>query len=107
MKIEDINDYLDSRNKPQNRKFSFNKGKIKRLDHYNWWFENKRSSFVLEKNNQVILYFYHYPVLLLNKKYYVSGWFVKDEKCSIQDILYALNWQRKLNIQMWLSMVKK
>ena len=107
VKIEDINDYLDSRNKPQNRKFSFNKDKIKRLDHYNWWFESKRSSFVLEKNNQVILYFYHYPVLLLNKKYYVSGWFVKDEKCSIQDILYALNWQRKLNIKMWLSTVKK
>ena len=107
VKFQDINNYLDSRNNQQNRKYSFNKNKIKRLDHYNWWFENQRLSYVLEKNNEEMLYFYHYPILLLNKKYFVSGWFFKNEKCSIQDILYALNWQRKFNIKIWLSAVKK
>ena len=107
VKFKDINDYLDARNNPLNRKYSFNKNKIKRLDHYNWWFENSRSSYVLEKNNQVILYFYHYPVLLSDREYFISGWFVKNEKCTIQDILYALNWQRKLDIKMWLSAIKK
>lgn len=112
VKHQDVNDYLYSRNSQLNRKFSFNNSKIKKIDHYNWWFENQRSNYALEKNNEVMLYFYHYPIFILNQKILISGWFVKNEKCNIHDILYALNWQRKLkkkklNAEMWLSIVKK
>ena len=107
----DINDYVEARNNILNRKYSFNNFKINKLDHYNWWFENKRSSFVLKKDNDIKLYFYQYPILLLNTKYLVSGWFAKNEDCKIQDILYALNWQKKikkkfLKADAWISAVK-
>ena len=39
IKLKDINKYLDSLNKTISKN-SLKKKKIKRIDHYNWWFEN-------------------------------------------------------------------
>ena len=42
----------------------------------------------------------------------VSGWFNSSDTTSIQDIIYALNWQRNLKLKKykaksWISFVKK
>lgn len=54
IKVEDsmINDYLYYRNLHINRKFASNKKKIKKIDHYQWWFKNqkKRYSFLIFKD---------------------------------------------------------
>lgn len=112
VKNQDINDYLEARNHLMNRKFSFNKSKIDRVDHYNWWFKNQRTSYALEKNNEIKLYFYHYPFNIQKKNFIMSGWFAKSQNCNIQDIIYALNWQKNINknqlkADFWFSVVKK
>ena len=108
----DINKYLIARNRDENIKQSFNKNKIDQLDHYNWWFENNISSFKLEKKKEILIFFYHYVISIKHQKYLISGWFNSSDKTSIQDIIYALNWQRDLNLKnlkakSWISFVKK
>lgn len=48
-----INKYLDFKNLNINRKYSSNKKKINRLDHYLWWLtkQKKRDSYLLMDNN--------------------------------------------------------
>ena len=52
IKIDDsmINDYLFYRNLSINRKFASSKKKIKKIDHYQWWFkiQNKSQIYDLE-----------------------------------------------------------
>jgi hypothetical protein len=89
--------------------------KIIPIDHYNWWFITKRVSYVLIKNNKRILYFYHENIFRDNKyNYFLSGWFACQSDCGVREILYVLNWQKnmKLNVAnkkqkiMWLSIIK-
>ena len=59
-----------------------------------------------------MIFFYHYCINLDEKKYFISGWFNSSDDCTIQDIIFALNWQRKINIKnskiyAWISFVKK
>ena len=112
---KDINHYLYSRNLKINRNHSTTPKKIIPIDHYNWWFFTKRISYVLIKNNKRILYFYHENIFSdKTYNYFLSGWFACHSKCGIREILYALNWQKnlKLNVMnskqkiMWLSMIK-
>ena len=112
---KDINHYLHSRNLKLNRNHSTTLKKITSIEHYNWWFITKRISYVLIKNNKRILYFYHENIF--NDKtynYLLSGWFACHSNCKIREILYALNWQKnmKLNVAnskqkiMWLFTIK-
>ncbi len=109
VKDKDLNHYLYSRNLIINTNNSSRKSKIKKLDHYLWWFENKRKSYVLTRNGLKILYFYEESLFTLkNVEYKLSGWFACSKNCTIKEILYALNWQRykyKKNIK-WLSFIK-
>ena len=110
--FSDINKYLLARNRVENLKQSFRKNKIDKLNHYNWWLTNKISSFKLMKKNKILIYFYHYTVIIKKKNYLVSGWFNSSDTTSIQDIIYALNWQRNLKLKeykakSWISFVKK
>tara|TARA_B100000780_G_C21114739_1_gene450904 strand:- start:1160 stop:2662 length:1503 start_codon:yes stop_codon:yes gene_type:complete len=106
---KDINHYLYSRNLEINTKNSTIKNKIKKLDHYLWWFKNKRKSYVLTRNGLKILYLYEESLFSLNNiEYKLSGWFACSKDCTIKEILHALNWQRykyKKNIK-WLSFIK-
>ena len=58
VKVDDsmINDYLYYRNLNINRKYASNKKKIKKIDHYQWWFKSqkKRHSFLIFKNDKPI-----------------------------------------------------
>ena len=112
---KDINHYLYSRNLKINRNHSTTLKKIIPIDHYNWWFITKRISYVLIKNNKRILYFYHENIFSdKTYNYFLSGWFACHSNYGIREILYALNWQKnmKLNVVnnkqkiMWLSTIK-
>ncbi len=111
--FNDINNYLEARNRSENIKQSFRYKPIKKIDHYFWWFNNKVTSFKLNKEDETKLYFYHFIIKLFSKKYYISGWFNASNNTSIQDIIYALDWQRKYinfksnKISSWISFVKK
>ena len=106
----DINHYIFSRNMDINRRHSSNTKKISILDHYVWWFESNRRSYVLLKNGKKVLYFYEQKLFSFNKKdHLLSGWFACSRDCSLKEIFYALNWQRnhsKKNIK-WVSFIKK
>ena len=105
----DINHYLFCRNLNINRKMSSINKVITRLDHYIWWFNTTRESYVLTENGKKILYFYDEEIYAFNKKkYLLSGWFACEKDCSIRHILYALNWQKNLKKNVfWISFVKK
>jgi spore coat polysaccharide biosynthesis predicted glycosyltransferase SpsG len=106
---KDLNHYLYSRNLEINTNNSTSKNKINKLDHYLWWFKNKRKSYVLTRNGLKILYLYEENLFSLkNIQYNISGWFACSKDCTIKEILYALNWQRykyKKNVK-WLSFIK-
>ena len=112
---KDINHYLYSRNLKLNRNHSTTLKKIIPIDHYNWWFITKRISYVLIKNNKRILYFYHENIFSdKTYNYFLSGWFACHSNCGIREILYALNWQKNMKLDvvnskkkiMWLSTIK-
>ena len=58
LKINDtiINKYLFYKNLNINRKYSSSKKKIKKLDHYLWWFQKQklRKSFIVLKKNKPV-----------------------------------------------------
>jgi spore coat polysaccharide biosynthesis predicted glycosyltransferase SpsG len=112
---KDINHYLYSRNLKLNRNHSTTLKKITPIDHYNWWFITKRISYALIKNNKRILYFYHENIFSdKTYNYVLSGWFACQSNCEIREILYALNWQKNMKLDvvnskqkiMWLSTIK-
>jgi len=59
-----INKYLFYKNLDINRKFSSNKKKIKKLDHYLWWFgpQKVRKSFLITKDKK--------PIFISTSDYY-------------------------------------
>ena len=109
---KEINYYLFARNLIINREVSTNKKIISSLDHYIWWLTTKRNSFCLIKNNKKILFLYDETIKFNLKNYSLQGWFLISKQCNLQDILYALNWQKKYinkkkNIDLSIGMIKK
>ena len=106
---KDLNHYLYCRNLKLNRKMSSNPKMISILDHYIWWYETRRESYVLLEDGKRILYFYDEKINLFSKKkHYLSGWFACNNKCTIRHILFVLNWQKRLKTNVsWISFVKK
>jgi len=109
---KDINHYLLSRNLKINRDISINKKKISSIDHYLWWLNSKRDSFVLIKNDKRILYFFHENVILNGIKYWWGGWFPASKNCQINEILFAQKKQLEITSKIskktkWISVVKK
>ena len=109
---KDINHYLLSRNLKINRKNSISQKKISTLNHYLWWLNTKRESFVLTRNDKRILYFFHECIFLNKCKYWWGGWFPTSESCEINEILYALKNQLEITSKVskktkWISVVRK
>ena len=69
-----INIYLSSRNYNFVRKFMINKIKIHPIDHYIWWFSNKRKNFILYKNNKPIIIFWYEVHKIKKNIFKVAGW---------------------------------
>ena len=109
---DEVNKYLYSRNLLINQKVSFTLNKIKRLDHYNWWFKSKRDSFAVIINEKKIMYLYDETFQINFKNYSLQGWFATKNKFGIKELLLALNWHRKhmakkKNIDLSFGIIKK
>ena len=86
--LKDINSYLDTLNKTKNKN-SLKKNKIKRVDHYNRWFENKDfNKYCLFKNQKKIIYFWEKKFNKYKKRYFFSGWWPIENKLEIMDFIY-------------------
>ena len=91
-----INKYLLSRNLKINRINSLDKRKIDNLNHYLWWFNNKRKSFIFKKNQDEIIFFYHEIIKIKNFSFIKPGWCAINNEISFLDILRALEVQKKI-----------
>jgi len=107
-----VNKYLDARNLTSNLRNMTEVDKVKRLNHYIWWFKNDRSSFVLKKDNEPLLYIWHQLKIVNGIQVLIGGWFPCNESCSSFDIIYALNWQlvktdKQFPFIPWVAVIKK
>ena len=112
VKDRNINDYLNGRNLSENIQSSASKKKISSLDHYIWWLNSKRTTYILKKNEKKLLYFYDELITLDGLNYSKQGWFISSNDCTIKDVFFALSWQKKhllnkKNIDKSLGITKK
>ena len=113
-KINDnlIHDYLNSRNLNFNREKMVVNRPIRFLNHFIWWFTNKREIFFYKINNKERIYFYQKIIQYKNKKYLIGGWHSNSKKVNLIQVLYFLKWQlfknkkKKLKHD-WVAVVKK
>ncbi len=108
----DINDILLSRNYNFNRKFMINKNIIPNLEHYIWWFINKRETFVYEINDDHKIYFWHELLVYKSKKILIGGWHANRLKTNLYFVLFILKWQlrylkRNKKNHDWIAVINK
>ena len=110
--ISDINDILLSRNMNFNRKFMIKKKLISNLEHYIWWFNNNRESFIYNISENHKIYFWHKLVDFKNKKMFVGGWHSNRKKTNLYYVFFSLKWQlnylrkKKLHYD-WIAVINK
>lgn len=107
-----INRYLQSRNLPKNSQNMSIQHEITQLEHYAWWFNNARQSFLLKKNGQDVLYIWHQVKEFEEQPYLVGGWFVCQEDTGFDAAMCALNWQlthcqEEIPQGKWVAVIKK
>jgi len=73
--LSHINDYLSSRNLYKNRSQSISSKEIPKLEHFLWWFKNKRKSSVFYENGKLSLFLYYEYAHINYEKYIIPGWF--------------------------------
>ena len=108
----EINNYLDSRNLIFNKKKMINQNKIPRLNHYVWWFNNKRTSFVMTIDKKKKIYLWQELIAFKKKKYLIGGWHSNVNKINLFYVLYFLKWQLNYNklkkiTHDWIAVVKR
>lgn len=108
----DINHYRISRNLPANSQNMVITNPIPELEHYCWWFNNKRENYLLFKKAQPALCIWHQKVTYQDKAYLIGGWFVCHEDSNIQDAMVALSWQldhcdREYPDVPWIAVISK
>ena len=92
----DINFYLNSRNLIINRKYSLNSNKISNIDHYNWWFNQKRrKSFIVKKEGKKIIILTEDCYNIKKIKFLTAGFISCVENISVFDSLQAIKWQNR------------
>jgi len=105
-----INNYLDARNLKFNRYKMINKRKISSIEHYNWWFKNKRNIFFYKINKNNEIYFWDQIFTYQNKSFIAAGWHSNFRKTNLYIILFLQKWQisrlkgKKIP---WIAVVKK
>ena len=108
----DIFGYLNSRNSKFNRVKMIKTKPIDYIDHFIWWFTNKREIFFYKLNKKKKIYFYQEVIKYQKKKYLIGGWHSNSNQIDIMHVLYFLklkfknNKKRKLNYD-WIAVVKK
>ena len=92
-----INKYLYFKNLFVNRKFSASKKVIKKLDHYLWWFNKKKSrkSFFILKDNAEIFISTSDHAKLKRKKIIYSGLISCTPETNLFDLLKGIKIQNE------------
>ena len=108
----DINHYLKARNLPINSNNMLVSQDIEAIEHYSWWFNTQRDSYVVELDNEVQLYIWHQKISFKNKDYLIGGWFSANEKTGFEIAFSALNWQLDYTNDnfpdaTWIAIIKK
>ena len=86
--------------------------KVSRLDHYLWWINNERVSYVLKKRDNSLLYIWHQLKKIDGTTVLIGGWFVCSDDCNVVDVIYALNRQLEITDKEfrgipWVAVIKK
>ena len=72
-----LNKYYLSRFKDKNLNLSISK-KVKIIDHYIWWFSNKREFQIFEFANKRLIYFWYQKFSFNNKFFWTCGFHVES-----------------------------
>jgi len=109
---KDINHYRQSRNLPNNSERMTIQTEIHPLEHYVWWFNNNRQSYVLYQNEQPLLYIWHQESLVNDKQYIYGGWFTAQGEVPFNVAMLALKWQLEYTQKLfpqghWLAVINK
>ena len=105
-KINDINEFLDIRNQKKNRDASLSKNKIKKIEHYIWWFDKKVEKFKLISKNQIKLTLWRKKILIKNKHFYTGGWST-SKTANINEIFAGYKNLLKTKKFKWIGVAKK
>jgi len=112
LELSNINELIMWRNSSEVRKLMSSTKQISKLSHYNWWFENTRSNYVLHLDNKPYLYLWHQLIIENNKEIFIGGWMPMTSKLSPLVIIDALSWQLQLSQSIskdaiWLAIINK
>ena len=90
-----VNKYFFYKNLEINRKYSSSKKKIKKIDHYLWWFQKQklRKSFIILKNNTPIFISTGDHFKYKNYRFIYSGLISCLPETSLFDLLKAIKIQ--------------
>lgn len=112
LELSNINELLKWRNSNEVRKLMSTTKVIPRISHYNWWFENTRTNYVLYFDNRPQLYLWHQLILENDLEIFIGGWMPMSPTLSPFLIIEALNWQLQLTRSIskeaiWLAIINK
>jgi hypothetical protein len=107
-----INRYLDARNLVENLQNMTETDKIELLDHYLWWLNTERLSYLLRKDEQPQLYIWHIPRTVEGISVLTGGWFVCSKSCTAVDAIQGLKNQLEITDKEfpglpWVAVIKK
>ncbi|WP_462150964.1 PseG/SpsG family protein [Pseudoalteromonas xiamenensis] len=89
----DINHYLWARNRQDNAWRMTITDKIERIDHYGWWFKNRRESYVMYDQSGVLLYVWHQKLVDAEQEFLIGGWFAACDRVNFTHAQLVLDWQ--------------
>jgi hypothetical protein len=112
LELSNINELIMWRNSSEVRKLMSSTKQISKISHYNWWFENTRSNYVLHIDNKPHLYLWHQLITENDKEIFIGGWMPMTSKLSPFVIIDALSWQLQLSQSIskdaiWLAIINK
>lgn len=108
----DINDYLIARNRADNSWRMTITQTIPRHEHYCWWFQQQRQSYVLEQHGKALLYVWQQMVPLAGQNYWIGGWFAASDDVNFSHAQLILDWQLTFAAQqqpdaIWLAVIHR
>jgi hypothetical protein len=85
---------------------------IPKLSHYNWWFENKRSSFIYELNTNPTVYLWHEQFMDNGLDFFIGGWIPLVKNLPPLSLFTILDWQIQLTKSInphakWLAVINE
>jgi spore coat polysaccharide biosynthesis predicted glycosyltransferase SpsG len=110
--LADSNLILNSRNSPEIRELMVDAQVIPKLSHYNWWFENKRSSFIYELNTNPSVYLWHEQFAENGLDFFIGGWIPLVKNLPPLALFTILDWQIQLTKSInphakWLAVINE